>query len=414
MKAILLLAILSIAAPVSAGIPAGEWRTARPIVLPAMAAPNLVCLPLDAEALDGVESLSEYRIVSGGRTEVPYRMVAEQGQTERVVVPAKVVSQATGRSGRIEATLDLGPDSRLANVVKLELAGDNFRARVTLDGATAEGREGLRLGTGLVYRHEGKYEQMRVPIPPHEQRFIRLTIVSLQGKPPKLTGVEVSSELEVRRKLIAVPARLSRREDPARRQTVIDLNLSQLTWDLAEAKFDVGEEAFDRPVTVELLAASRPGDSGNQWAGNGRLRRIEADRAVVLPLAVQPARQLRISIANGDDHPLTIRSVRLWRIQRVLIFRADPKSRYELWYGRRGAAEPVYDIQRLPLTTPPSKLPQASLGPTREMSVEPPPPPPWSERHPAIFWAVLVVVLASLTLLILRTMRRGHASQPTA
>lgn len=414
MKTILLLAALSIVAPVSADIPEGEWRTARPIVLPAMTAPGLVRLPLDAKALDGVESLSEYRIVSGGRTEVPYRMVAEQGQTERVVMPAKVVSQATGRSGEIQATLDLGPDSRLANVVKLDLTGDNFRARVTLDGAKAEGEEGLRLGTGLVYRHEGKYEQMRVPVPPHEQRFLRLTVASLQGKPPKLRDVEVSSELAVRRRLIAVPAKLSQREDPARRQTVIDLDLSKLTWDLAEAEFDVEDEAFDRPVTVEMSAVSRPEDNENQWAGSGRLRRLESGRAVVLPLAVQPARRLRITIANGDDRPLAIRSVRLWRTQRGLIFRADPKSRYELWYGRRGAAEPVYDIQRLPLTTSPAKLAQATLGPTREMPVKPAPPPPWSERHPAVFWAVLAVVLAALALLIVRAMRSGHASRPGA
>jgi hypothetical protein len=404
-RSILLLAAASLAASVSADAPRGEWRTARPIMLPMMTAPGLVYLPLDAEALDGVESLSEYRIVGGDGTETPYRMVAEEGRKERVIIPAKIVSQATGRAGDIRLTLDLGPDSRLANTVRLDLAGDNFRARVVLEGAEAEGQAGLRLGQGLVYRHEGKFEQTRVPIPPHEQRFLRLTVVPLQGKPPKLAGMEVASEMTVPRKLAPAPARLSQRNDAPRRTTVLDLDLRKLTWDLAEAQFDLKEQTFDRPVTVKMSALPEPRDDDYQWAGDGRLRRLEAGRAVVLPLTVPPARWLRITIANGDDRPLTIGSVRLSRARRGLIFSADPKSKYELWYGRPGAAGPVYDIQRLPLTTPPAKLAQATLGPAREMPLKPPAPPPWSERHPALFWAMLVVVLALLTLLILKTIR---------
>lgn len=408
MRGILLLVVASLAASVSADAPKGEWRTARPIILPVMTAPGLVYLPLDAEALDGVESLSEYRIVSGNQTETPYRMVAEEGRKERVIIPAKIVSQATGRTGEILVTLDLGPDSRLANVVKLDLAGDNFRARVVLEGAQAEGQEGLRLGEGLVYRHEGKFEQTRASIPAHEQRFLRITVAPLQGKPPRLAGLEISSEIAIPRNLLAVPARLSQRHDPKRRVTVLDLDLRKLAWDLAEAKFDVKEQAFDRPVTVEMSAVPQPKGSDYQWVGDGRLRRLEAGRAVVLPLSVRPARWLRIAIANGDDRPLTIESVRLSRARRGLILSADPKSKYELWYGRRGAMEPVYDIQRLPLTTPPAKLAQATLGPARKMPVKPPPPPPWSERHPAVFWAILVAVLALLALLIVKAMRSGR------
>jgi hypothetical protein len=87
------------------------------------------------------------------------------------------------------------------------------------------------------------------------------------------------------------------------------------------------------------------------------------------------------------------------------VFSASPGASYELWYGRRGAAQPVYDIQRLPLTTPPAELAQATLGAPRQMPLKPPPPPPWSERHPAYFWIVLIAVLVLLLLMIVKAIR---------
>ncbi len=405
MRAALLLAAVLVAVSASADLPRGEWRVSCPIVLPALKAPGLVYLPLDAEALAGVESRSEYRIADANQAETPYRMVVEEGRSEVRPVPVKLVSQATGKAGLIQAVLDLGSDSQLANVLRLKLEGNNFRARVVMNGADEESQPGLRLGEGLVYRHEGKFEQMRVAIPPHGQRYLRLTVTNLQGKAPKLAGVVAAGETWIPRKLVEAPAKLTRREDAEKHVTVLDLDMGVLTWNLAEARFEVEEKTFDRPMTALSSAAKSPTEDSYAWGECGGLRRVVAGRPVVALLNTQPARWLRLTVANGDDRPLGISSVKLWRVRQGLVFSASPGASYELWYGRRGAAQPVYDIQRLPLTIPPAKLAQATLGAPHQMPLKPPPPPPWSERHPAYFWVVLIAVLALLLLVIVKAIR---------
>jgi len=47
MKRAIIFAMLLLALPVRADLPRGEWRTARPVALPKMAARGLVYLPLD-------------------------------------------------------------------------------------------------------------------------------------------------------------------------------------------------------------------------------------------------------------------------------------------------------------------------------------------------------------------------------
>jgi len=388
------------ALPASADLPRGEWPTARAVILPPMSAPGLVYLPLDEQAL-AVRSLAEYRIVGDGRAETPYRMVVEQGRSETRVLPAAVISRGEIRGQQAQVTVDLGSATLHANQVQLGLRGDNFRSRVRVEGSRDRAQWWLLTAQGLVYRHETRFEQTRVALPANDYRFLRITVSTLQGKLPAVSEARVVSEVPIQRKLIPVPAKLSRREDARHRSTVLTLDLGRLSRDLAQAAFEVAEATFDRPLTIEAALSRR--DYG--WAGDAALRRAAPGAKVMVPLEIPQARRVRISVSNGDDRPLTLRGVNLFRVRRGLIFRAAPAHAYELWYGRRGAASPVYDIQRLPITTSPAKMALAGLGPERKLPLKPPPPPPWSERHRALFWTALAAVIVLLALLILRAMR---------
>jgi hypothetical protein len=416
MKRAIILAMGLAALPVRADLPRDEWRTARPVVLPAMSARGLVYLPLDEKALAAVESLSEYRVVEDGRTEVPYRMALEEGQTETRAFSARVISLATLEKRQAQVTLDLGSGAPAANRVDLALIGDNFRSRARVEGSHDRSRWWLLQRQWIVYRHESRFEQTQAPIPRNEYRFLRITLERLEGSLPEVKGVRVLGVLTIPRRLVAVPAKLSRSEQVRRRATALYLDMGRLNRDLAEVKFEVEEPAFDRAVTIEVPSPARttPGKTNYEWAGGGRLQRLAAGKAVVLPLQMAAARRLRISIYNGDDRPLTIRRVTLWRMRRGLVFSAEPAHEYALWYGRRNAPQPVYDIQRLPMTTAPAKLPLAGLGLQHKLPVKPPPPPPWSEQHRALFWVVLAGVLVLLAVVIVRAMRGVKGLPPGA
>lgn len=417
MKRAIVFAMLLLALPARADLPRGEWRTARPVALPKIVGRGLVYLPLDEKALAGVGSMSEYRVVEDGRREVPYKMVLEEGQTEARAFAAKVISLATLEKRQAQVVLDLGSGAPAANRVDLALRGDNFRSRARVEGSRDRSQWWLLQGQSVVYRHESRFEQTQVPIPANEYRFLRITLYRLEGNLPKIEGAKVLGVVTIPRRLVAVPVRrLADSEQAREHTTVLGLDMGRLTRDLAEARFEVEEPAFDREVTIEVPSSVRttPGGRDYQWAGAGRLQRLAPGKAVVLPLQVPAARCLRISIYNGDDRPLTIRRVTLWRMRRGLVFSADPAHEYALWYGRRNAPEPVYDIQRLPMTTAPAKLPLAGLRPEHKLPVKPPPPPPWSERHRALFWVVLAVVLVLLAVVILRAFRGIGRVTPSA
>jgi len=408
-RVVALVAGLLLALPAWADLSRSQWQIARPIVPPRAFTGGLVYLPLDDAAL-AVGSLAEYRIAGDGRTETPYRMVVEEGKTEALASSVTITSRGTLVGREAQVTVDLGAAAPLANLLQLELRGNNFRCRAHVEG-TGDGHRWWEVTKGaLVYRHEGRFQQTNVALPPNDYRWLRITLSKVEGELPTIEGVRAVSQVIIPRQLESVRATLSRREDTKQRQTVLTLDLGRLTRDLADVRFDVQEPTFDRPMT--LVASS--GGSGYFDVGADRLRRISGAKEAILPLQVAEARRLRIYVSNGDDLPLTIRRIAVWRVRRGLVFSADPAHRYELWYGNRDASPPVYDIERLPMTSAPAKLPKAALGPERKLPTTPPPPPPWSERHRGIFWGALVAVVVLLAALILRALRGVKVIPPDA
>lgn len=410
-KALLLLLVLA-AAPLRADLPPGKWAVSQQIVLPKLAGPSLVYLPLSDQVL-AIRSLSELRVVRDGHLEEPYRLVVERGQVDQTQVPARMSSLGVSGTERAQVVLALAPEAPEANQVRLALAGDNFRCKVVVE-KSADQAQWWQVGTGLVYRHEQRFEEAAVRLPIAQYRYLRLTLVRLQGKLPQVEGASVWGQVLVPARTEPVPAAftvVNRRRD----------NTTELTWRLARparelvrADLAVAEPTFDRPVAI-MVGRPLARTSELVMADTDALRRLRPGDKVQLPLAIGEVKLVQVVVSNGDDRPLTIRSGSLLRLRQGVIFRAQPGGRYELWYDRRQVPQPVYDIQRLPLLTPPSRLPQASLGAVRRMALAPPPPPPWSEQHPVLFWAALVGVLVLLGAVVLRAMRRvGEAQEGKA
>jgi hypothetical protein len=408
--------LLAILSPLAAyaDLPKGEWATARPVQLPRMTAPGLVYLPLDEAAL-AAASLSEYRIARNRREEIPYRMVREEGQTETQSIPGKVFYQGK-LGGRItQVIVDFASETPPTNKISLQLKGNNFRCQAKVEGSNDQKQWWLLDDKGLVYRHEGKYAKIALLLPRLQYRYLRITLGLLEGTLPQIAGVQAESQLTTPRKLVITPARVVQKQAKTDSATILDFDLGRLSRDLTEAEFVIGEDAFDRPVDIELSEVN-PATNKEEFysAAESRLRRLSAKQKVILPLSLPDTRRFRVVITNGNDRPLTIKQVELYRIRRGLIFRADTTGTYELWYGRKDAPQPEYDIARLPLPSAPANLPQARLGPQQAQALNPPPPPPWTERHPGLFWSILLLVLAFMGVLILRAMRKEKPGTPKA
>jgi len=410
MKRILLVLLLVVAtAGAAAALDPTDWRTARPITLPRLAAPGWVYLPLDAEAL-ATEFLDEYRVVGPGGKEIPYRMLLSTGEVESRTLPATLISEAHNPT-QVQGVVDLGEPPAKANRLELLLVGNNFRGQVAFEGSADNKTWWSLKGGGLVYRHEGKFEQAALPLPATDYRYLRVTISKIEGKQPVLDGVRLISQVPVPEKLVEVPAKVTQRVDAKERTSVIEFEVSQPTRDVTLIKLDVAEPRFSRSAWIQL---SEDGKEYHFGQSAPDLERAAPGQETTIRAALPIFRRLRLTTTNGDDPPLTIRSAKLLRAERGLLFSADPAAQYQLWYGRPDAPQPNYDIERLPLPASPAALPVATLGPAQEL---PRKPTPWSEKHPAVFWAALGLAVVLLGLLIYRGLRgmaagRADSSPP--
>jgi hypothetical protein len=81
-----------------------------------------------------------------------------------------------------------------------------------------------------------------------------------------------------------------------------------------------------------------------------------------------------------------------------LAFEARPGAPYVLSYGDPTLSPPVYDLARTagdPALFAARAADAEVLAP-RLVASPAPAPPPWTERHPAVLWAGLVVVVGAL------------------
>jgi hypothetical protein len=103
-----------------------------------------------------------------------------------------------------------------------------------------------------------------------------------------------------------------------------------------------------------------------------------------------------ITIDNGDDMPLMPESVRLEMLERTLCFEAAEKARYTLFYGDPALAAPHYDYATL--FTAKTDATQTVAGPEQRNPEyqSRPDERPFTERHPGLLWAALIVVIALL------------------
>jgi hypothetical protein len=173
----------------------------------------------------------------------------------------------------------------------------------------------------------------------------------------------------------------------------------------------VEDERFFREVRTEVRedVGPAPGDQRAsarplQWdpLGRGAIYRLEGERERLRIDARGRARALRVRILNGDDRPLVLERVTVLVPVERLLFEAEPEGEYRLTYGAADLEAPKYDLARTLEAA--AEAPRAELGPPVRFEIEAD-VLPWTERHPALLWAGLLVVVAALGALTWRALR---------
>ena len=205
--------------------------------------------------------------------------------------------------------------------------------------------------------------------------------------------------------------RWSRADVERPRETWLTLDLGARHHPFHAIVLDVEDEHFSRDVRVEVredlvLSASDTVAPPERWrdVGGGVIYRVENEGESRECLRVEVAgraRAVRLRLRNRDDRPLRVVGVSVVVPVERLLFEAGDGN-YTLTYGAPKLTAPTYDLART-LDDEPSTS-AATLGPPvrRDVVAD---VLPWTERHPVLLWAGLLMVVAALGAVTWRALR---------
>ena len=416
MKTTIVLALAMVAGAASPEI--GYFRYERPLTnVPQQA--GQTCEPIDtttfAHAAPGLADLRLYR--DGAETPYALHLAAAVEGAEKTISALNLGQ----RGGQVVFDAAM-PDGSYSDVA-LTVNAHDFIAAVTVTGSQSEaGGAETKLGSFTIFdlakqrlgrstvlhlpESDFRFLHFHVAGPLKAEDISGLTVGRLPAGQPKYVTVAESSNVKV----VGHESSLS---------FTIPANVP-----VDRIVFVPGSEPvnFSRDVNVSVIPSVHPSSpeeasplllarsSGNLLRVHSVQsgHRIEEERLTIdAPESAFSAESVwNINVDNGDDRPVEFRSVRLEMLERTLCFDAAAGAAYTLYYGDDALSAPRYDYARLFAYE--ANAPRAALGAEKKNAAFHPRPDerPFTEQHPALLWVALIVVVALLGLIALRTAKR--------
>ena len=346
--------------------------------------------------------LSDLRLYGQGK-EIPYRLMEQRARTGETETSAKILQ--LGKVGRNTSFVLEIPADTDYNRVELQIATRNFVATATVDGTDdIHAVQGTRMGPYTLYdfRREGLGSNSTLKLPDSRFRFLRITL-GPEIPPDDVKAATMSLREEKKAEYAAIAA--SPKIEQSGKETVITWNASDKV-PLDRVAFEVDQVNFLRSVRVQ--------DAQGRYVGSGELSRVKIRRSgrmvesenLAIDLSGARSNSFRVTISNGDDPPLQLKSITPRFITRRVYFDPRGESRLQLYYGDEKLSAPSYEYARLSTIEPTAALAQLGSATQNAAYTGRPDERPWSERHPGVLWAAMIAVVLVLGAIALRGLRK--------
>ncbi len=320
-----------------------DWKNDQPVQMPQ---PGLVKFSLPLETLSAARpGLEDLRLFDDTGRELPFLL--ERPAPQKPVVGAGRNFHVTARGQTTVATFE----TRLPLPIKgvtLVTPSQNFLKPVTLEGS-ADGADWQTLVSNQpVFRLANGASQLHLAIPPIPWPLLRITVDDRRSAPIALTGTEILAAAG--ETAPAEPLGLSLAErDESPGQTRLTLQAAGANVTLAELSVLTDEPLFTRRVTLsvreyaenQISEAVLARDVIYRVAVEGQPPAAKLDLA---PEVFLPARELFLTIDNGDSPPLHISGVTVRRRLVHLVFLAAQAGTFHLLSGNPRCTAPRYDL----------------------------------------------------------------------
>jgi hypothetical protein len=390
----------------------------RPVEnLPAHAAQ--ACMVVDGGIFThAAAGLADLRLYRDG-TETPYvvHMAALAVAAQGALSPLNKGLQ--GGQTVFDAEL---PDGHYSDL-DLDVKAQNFIVTVQVSGSQKQaGGTGTKLGSFTIFdltkQRLGRSTVLHLP--ESDFKYLHFRIAGPLS-PEIVTGLSVVRlpESEPRYVTVAENAQVSRKEHNSVFVFTVPAHVP-----VDRVVFAAGAQPalFSRDVSIQVEPIQKtPATDSPRYpqmvTGSGNLLRVhsvqnghridEEHLTIDAPSAdFDTPAKWTITIDNGDDAPLTVKSVRLQMLERDLCFEAAGSGNYTLYYGDGALAAPRYDYATLFAPQADAAKAQAGAELANAAYESRPDERPFTEKHPALLWTALVLVIGLLGAIALGSVKK--------
>jgi len=345
--------------------------------------------------------LADLRIYDG-KTQVQYALTEERGGTVTHEASARILNLGSV-AGRTEFDLDMAQIGEYDRV-RLNLAARDFVVTASLAGSNELGaKSATQLPAATLYdfsREElGSSSVLKLPASSFHYLHVKLTtgISPAQVKGASVYNLEETKAVWTSVGSCGAPSQVGR--------TTVITCTSPPRVPVNRVRFHVDPKQVNFRRAVMFSDVSDPryetgGDITRVRMNHGSTTVVSEEMDVAI--AGHSSGQLKITVDNADNPPLSISNVELLSVERRVYFDPQGKSQLRLYYGDSKLNAPVYDYARFFKADPAAV--QAELGPgahNEEYSARPD-DRPWSERHKGLLWLAMVLTVIVLAALAIR------------
>jgi hypothetical protein len=311
--------------------------------------------------------------------------------------------------------------------LQLAVTGQNFIATVTVSGSQTEsGSAETKIGAYTIFDLTGQKlgRSTVLHLPVSDFRYLHFSIKGPLS-PESVTGLSEARLLVRQPKYVTVAE--SALITQKGRASVLEFTVpAHVPVDRIVFTPDAKPAQFSRDVSISVtpvnesptIDAAQPRPSVMSYGSILRVhsvqngQRIDEERLTIDAPWVDFSTPTKwtVSIKNGDDAPLQMKSVQLQMLERSLCFDAEENGSYALYYGDAALAAPSYDYAKL--FTLQADAARITVG-TEELNPTYQPRPdtrPFTEKHPILLWVALAAVIAVLGAIALRSAKPAPRS----
>lgn len=366
--------------------------------------------------------LGDLRLYNG-QQEVPYALTEERGSRENDTKDVRVLQQSVV-GGKTQFVIDMADVAEYDHIA-LKLAAKNFVAHARVEGQDdLHGTQWALLAEPILYdlskENLGGNSMLRLPLSTY--KYLRVTIDG-PVKPDDVLGA--TSEFRQEQKAVwrdvggaptvAEMPMSAASNDPSRRNgkaTVLTFAVPEkVPLDRVTLEIDPSQPNFRRSVQIT--------DHKNDYVGSGEIDRVHMVRSgqkidsehYDVSFSAVGRGTIKVTIDNGDDPPLKIKSARLQQLEHRLYFDAPASGTLTLYYGDEKLDPPVYDYAKLFLLAKDAAPAQVGAEQANAAFTGRPDERQWTEKHPAVLWIAIVAAVLVLGVIALRSVKSATSTE---